>query len=35
MGIYIGTDANDTITPDSLSAGVLAAPPGTTPERGF
>src|SRR5215217_2040830 len=34
MGTYTGTEANDTITPNGLSARVIAAPPGTTPGAG-
>lgn len=31
MGTYIGTDLDDRIAPDALSAGVTSNPPGTTP----
>jgi Ca2+-binding RTX toxin-like protein len=34
MGTYTGTEANDIITPNGISAGVIADPLGTTPGAG-
>ena len=34
MGTYTGTEANDIITPNGVSAGVIANPPATTPGAG-